>query len=211
MNLSKNAGWHSSPARNFWGEIAPSDHVVQIYDNDKVLLDTLAGFVGGGINEGDSIVVIATDSHLSALESKLGSFGIHIDALMSQGSYIPLNAHKTLETFMVNGLPDPQLFEKTISSVFNRARKNKRKVRAFGEMVAILWERGEFAATIQLEELWNRFMQRTDLSLFCAYPKEAFSGDPASSITGICQCHTKIISGTNNSIEHLQYKEVMAN
>ena len=29
----------------FWGELSPCDHVLQIYDNDRVLLSTLAGFV----------------------------------------------------------------------------------------------------------------------------------------------------------------------
>jgi hypothetical protein len=33
----------------FWGEISPSEHMVQFYEHDGVLLDTLAGFVSGGL------------------------------------------------------------------------------------------------------------------------------------------------------------------
>jgi hypothetical protein len=36
---------HGSPV--FWGEIAPCEHIAQFYEHDGVLLDTLAGFVGG--------------------------------------------------------------------------------------------------------------------------------------------------------------------
>jgi hypothetical protein len=32
----------------FWGEIAPSEHLVQIYESDSAFTDTLEGFVAGG-------------------------------------------------------------------------------------------------------------------------------------------------------------------
>jgi NAD(P)H-hydrate repair Nnr-like enzyme with NAD(P)H-hydrate epimerase domain len=48
----------------FWGEIAPCDHVLQIYEDDDIFLDALTGFVGGGINAGDAVIVIATATHL---------------------------------------------------------------------------------------------------------------------------------------------------
>jgi len=37
--------WQQSTSHVFWGEIAPSDHLVQIYENDDVILDSLQGFV----------------------------------------------------------------------------------------------------------------------------------------------------------------------
>jgi len=37
----------------FWGEIAPCEHLVQIYDNDGAFLDSLEGFVAGGLRAGD--------------------------------------------------------------------------------------------------------------------------------------------------------------
>jgi hypothetical protein len=33
----------------FWGEISPCEHIAQFYDTDAVFLDTLAGFIGGGL------------------------------------------------------------------------------------------------------------------------------------------------------------------
>lgn len=212
MNLTKKAAWKLSPAQIFWGEIAPNDHVVQVYENDQVFLDTLAGFVGGGINDGDCIIVIATTEHLNDLEAKLRSFGIHVDALKSDDKYISLDAHETLEKFMVNGWPDADLFNKTISSVFKKAqRKNNCKVRAFGEMVALLWADGHSGATVQLEHLWNEFMSAHSFSLFCAYPKSGFTQDPLVSINEICRCHSKLISGNLSSVEHVYYKPMLAN
>ena len=42
----------STPASGievFWGEIPPCDHLIQIYNDDAVFLDTLEGFAAGGL------------------------------------------------------------------------------------------------------------------------------------------------------------------
>ncbi len=41
-----NNDWTVASEQIFWGEIAPCDHVVQIYENDEAFLDMLKGFVG---------------------------------------------------------------------------------------------------------------------------------------------------------------------
>src|SRR5687767_15949018 len=115
--IDMHSDWQQSKADIFWGEIAPCDHVVQIYENDEVFLDTLAGFVGGGINAGDCCIVIATDGHLKALENRLTSYGIQVKNLITENRYIPLNAEETLAKFMVNNWPDANLFNKIISKV----------------------------------------------------------------------------------------------
>jgi hypothetical protein len=57
--------WHSTNIHSFWGEIAPHDHIVQVYESERNFLDTLEGFVGSGLLTGDSVVVIATAEHLA--------------------------------------------------------------------------------------------------------------------------------------------------
>jgi len=53
--------WNESNLKDFWGEIAPCDHVLQIYDNNEAFISTLTGFVGDGINAGDCTIAIATN------------------------------------------------------------------------------------------------------------------------------------------------------
>jgi len=134
--------WEKSPAQVFWGEIAPSEHVVQIYEDDQVFLDLLTGFVGGGLKANECVIVIATAPHLAALDDRLSSEGFNVFELKLRDQFIPLNAEKTLEEFMINGWPDENLFRHMVTQLIFRAHKHKRKVRAFGEMVAILWSKG---------------------------------------------------------------------
>jgi hypothetical protein len=204
MPLS-NVNWKISDAQVFWGEIAPTDHVVQIYDNEEVFIDTLAGYVGGGISTSDSVILIATQKHLASIERRLESFGIHVFHLIADNRYIPLDAEETLSKFMVNGWPDEELFLKTIASVLEKAKQNDRKIRAFGEMVALLWEQGLSGATVQLEHLWNNLAEREDFCLFCAYPKSGFTQDPVEAVKEICCTHSKVINGSIPSLKEILY------
>lgn len=177
----------------FWGEIAPCEHIAQFYEQDAVLLDTLAGFIGGGLNSGESVIIIATMPHLKGLEDRLERLGVNIATAMLQGSYLAMDAEKALSQFMVDQWPDERLFEEFVIKLISRAQQNGRRIRAFGEMVAILWARGDTAATIRLERLWHNLHQRHGFSLLCAYPKTGFTQDPSNSLAEICAAHSRIM------------------
>jgi hypothetical protein len=203
-----NDGWATSSNDVFWGEIAPCEHVVQIYENDEGFLDLLTGFVRGGVNAGECAVVIATAAHLEALDTRLVASGYTVSSLISKTQYIPLDAEETLSKFMVNDWPDENLFNQVISEVLIKAKGNSRKVRAFGEMVAILWAKGQVGATVRLEHLWNKFCETEAFCLFCAYPQSGFTQDASESVMHICSAHTKMITGVANSKTELLYKLV---
>lgn len=107
---------------------------------------------------------------------------------------------------MINGFPDESLFMNAVSALTKNARKDNRNVRAFGEMVALLWAKGDTEATVRLEYLWNKFCEKENLTLFCAYPKADLTESPSSSVMNICCAHSKIITGNNKSKTELFYK-----
>jgi hypothetical protein len=109
---------------------------------------------------------------------------------------------------MINDWPDEHLFNKVINEVILNAKGNGRKVRAFGEMVAILWAKGQVGATVRLEHLWNKFCENEAFSLFCAYPQSGFTQDAAESVLHICSAHTKMIAGGKEGKTDIFYKAV---
>lgn len=185
------------PATNpkvFWAEMAPCEHVVQIYGEDDVFLDALEGYIAGALRAQESAIVIGTVLHLHGLEGRLRRQGIDLDGARTQGRYIVRLADDTLARFMVNGWPDEALFRETLGELLRTARgADGRKVRAFGEMVAILWSRGLVAATVHLELLWTRLCQEEALSLFCAYPRDGFTKNATESMVEICRLHSKVV------------------
>src|SRR5205085_4554504 len=106
----------------FWGEIAPCEHLLQIYENDSFLLDALTGFVGEGLRIGEAVIVIATPSHLHELEDRLEALGIDLARALFEDRYIPLDAEQTLARFMCNGWPDADLFSKAVNEILARAK-----------------------------------------------------------------------------------------
>lgn len=191
----KSNRWEHDGSDIFWGEIAPCEHLVQIYEEDGVFLDALEGFVAGGLRADDSVITIAKAEHLKALDDRLRAQGVDVEAARAVDRYISVDADETLAKFMRNGWPDEVLFTQTVTELLARARTGGRKVRAFGEMVAVLWANGHNGATVRLEHLWHAFCQTEAFSLFCAYPKSGFTQDALTSIKEICDTHSKVICG----------------
>ncbi|HUR40494.1 MAG TPA: MEDS domain-containing protein [Verrucomicrobiae bacterium] len=183
----------SNGRRAFWGEIAPCEHLVQLYEQEGAFLDSLEGFVADGISRGESVIAIATASHLQALDARLAARGIPVEQARAEDRYIPLDAADTLSRFMVRNWPDEGLFRTLVADLLKRARAGERRVRAFGEMVAIMWARGEHGATVNLEHLWHSLCKSEDFALFCAYPKSGFTQDAQSSIDQICASHSRVV------------------
>lgn len=176
----------------FWDEQSASDHCVQIYEDDAVFLDALEGFVAGGIRQGDAIVLIATPAHLQGLECRLAASGFDVAAAAKRGQYFALDARASLAEIMVDGWPDEALFERFIGALLKRARREQRQVRAFGEMVALMWSDERREATVRLEHLWSGLCARESLSLFCAYPKAGFADGADSCYTQVCSAHSRL-------------------
>jgi len=164
----------------FWQHISHCDHVVQMYENEESFLDTLEAFVMEGFRNNDAVVIIATPEHRAALAQRLERSGISVSAAASSGQYIVRDARACLARFMFDGWPAESRFNAMVEELLARARERHPTVRAFGEMVALLWEEKLYRATMRLEHMWTQLCQRESFPLFCAYPKASFdAGDPA--------------------------------
>lgn len=177
-----------------WEGMEPSDHFVQFYENDVALIDSISGFIGAGLDAGDSCIVIAAPAHREALENRLRAQGWDLAFAHQQGQYISLDAAETLSQFMVADSPEPQRFMETIGGVVAQAAQRGRRIRAFGEMVALLWNAGDSASALRLEELWNELARSHAFCLFCAYPMYGFGSETdAAPFTHICTQHSRVI------------------
>jgi hypothetical protein len=169
--------WKQVDPVRFWRQIGRDQHVLQVYDNPGDLITSLFSFVDDGFKSNDAVLIISTPEHREMLDEKLRLAGHNVFSLRLQDQYICLDASETLAEFMIHGSPDPLLFRYAITDLVKRAKRSQRQVRAFGEMVAILWAAGNQDAALALEELWNSYMDVEPFTLFCAYPNSDVSGD----------------------------------
>jgi DcmR-like sensory protein len=76
------------------------------------------------------------------------------------------------------------------------AGQHGRPVRAYGEMVALLWDAGLVNAAVELEEMWNSLGAQCAFSLFCGYPASSVSGDgQLEAFTEVCRLHRSVVGG----------------
>ena len=104
-----------------------------------------------------------------------------------------MDAADVLSRFMVDGWPDEERFAATVHGVLQQVQPG-RKVRAFGEMVALLWARGEHGATVRLEHLWDDFCKANALALFCACPRIGATRDLGESLAEVCALHSRLVT-----------------
>jgi hypothetical protein len=191
---SQTFGSIGSPGSAFVGsgEAGGCEHLVQIYDDDAMLMETLEHYIMVGLLAGEAAIVVATKAHLARLEQQLIAEGIDIEAVREDDRYIPLVADETLALFMKDGMPDDGLFAAALLPILARAQKNGRKVRGFGGMAALTWA-GNKAAAARLEALWDKLCKEQLLTVFCAYPREGFAEDRSESIAHVCAMHSRVI------------------
>jgi len=170
------------------------EHVVQFYQADPSLSDSLARFIGDGLAAGEAGIVVATREHREELERRLRAEGVDLDAARAADAYVALDAEATLARIMRDGMPDPQRFADAIGPEVAHAARGGRGVRVFGEMVGLLLAGGDASAALRLEDLWNELRRTLAFRLFCAYPLERLDGHGlAHPIAEVCARHSRVI------------------
>ena len=176
-------------------------HVVQFYGRDEELADRVTGYLLGALDGGGMAIVIATPEHRREFETRLEQAGVDLAAARDDGSYLPLDAGQTLAKLMAADKLDSAAFDRVIGAVIRRAAAGGRPVRAFGEMVALLWDDGLVTEAVQLEALWEELGARHPFSLFCAYRADSVTRD-LDAFAEVCRLHLEIVgsrSGTTRT------------
>lgn len=175
------------------GEISPGEHVLQVYGEPAAFVESLENFIASGLADQQAVIVIATPAHRRELEGRLARRDFNLATLRAADAYIDLDAEETLDGFMRDGRPDEKSFRRVMSEALVRARRGGRAVRACGEMVSLLWARGDIEATVLLERYWHVYCQVEDLPLFCAYPWKSFRPAHSEILREIYGSHTRLV------------------
>jgi hypothetical protein len=187
-----------------WTELlvqaAPGEHVAQLYgDDDQLLARNVSRYLSEGLTRQDGLVVVATPEHTQAIARHLTeeSAAPTLEAERT-GRLVFLDAHGTLQRLLRDGHPDKALFEAVVGGLLAEARSRSAsgRVRAFGEMVSLLWSEERFADAALLESYWNDLLAGSDYSLYCAYRVDLFAEKvDMAGMNTIVGAHTHLFAG----------------
>jgi hypothetical protein len=102
-----------------------------------------------------------------------------VKAAQERGQLTVVDAEELLPQFMRDAMPDAPVFLGLAADVIARARGAGQysKVRWWGEMVNLLWERGDVAASMNLEDQFERLAHDHQIAIFCSFVMDNFNGD----------------------------------
>jgi hypothetical protein len=174
-------------------------HVVHFYESDTSLAQTVGAYLGEGLVRGEGLIVIATREHWAAFRRRLTDEGAPLDEATRSGRVVVLDATQALSCILVGGAPDDGAFHNVVSAAFNMVadRAPRVPVRAYGEMVDLLWRGNRVSHALTLEQLWNELLEeRQSAELLCAYRMNRSHGqEHARDIDAICAAHAHVAPG----------------
>jgi len=157
----------------------PRDHIVQLYQDQQFLNRAVCRFAAAALANGEGVILVPTAAHWDAFYPRLEAEGVDVKVAQDKGQLTVLDADELLPSFMQNSMPDAPVFLGLASEAIARARGAGRypKVRWWGEMVNILWERGDVAASMNLEDLFDQLAHQHEIAIFCSFVMDNFNGE----------------------------------
>jgi len=176
--------------------VNPEGHLVQLYGkDDRLLTRNISRFLSEGLRRGDGLLMIASPEHSGSVARTLRQEPAYSKAVL-EGSLVFLDAQGTLDRLLLNGQPDRELFNSVVGEALTgvQARAGHTGIRAYGEMVGLLWKAGQREAAVRLEALWNGLLRSSNMSLFCAYPIDVFAEEfHSENVDAVLCAHTHMV------------------
>jgi hypothetical protein len=173
-------------------------HVVQLYRDEAGLARVVGAWLAKPLLRGGGALLACTPQHAALLREALVEQGVDVAAADREGALVVLDARETLARFVRAGEPRAELFAPLVRRAVQRVRaasprRERAEVRAWGEMVDVLWHEDRKDAARRLEPLWNEAIDALDFRLLCSYRVENLDARVQEELAGICAGHSLLV------------------
>ncbi|HEY1803468.1 MAG TPA: MEDS domain-containing protein [Terracidiphilus sp.] len=153
--------------------------MVQLYQDQDFLNRAVCRFAGAALANGEGLILVPTVDHWNAFRPRLEAEGIDVKSVRDSGQLTVVDSDELLPRLMQKALPDGPMFLGLAGEIIARTRGAGRfpKVRWWGEMVNVLWERGDVSASMNLEDLFDRVANDEGIAIFCSFLMDNFNGE----------------------------------
>ena len=197
MSEQSTSAWQSLLAN-----LGPTEHAVQIYQDDNFFSHAVSHFTIHGLLKNESIIIVATKPHWQNIAGRLQEKGFDVEELRRVGQLTLLDADETLPKFLVRDMPDGKTFKGIARHTIEKARANGRyaNVRWWGEMVNVLYVNGNGRGSTRLEELFDEVAHEESIAIFCSFLMDKFDRKVYDgALQNVCRTHAHLIPSENYS------------
>ncbi|MEX2551117.1 MAG: ATP-binding protein [Nitriliruptoraceae bacterium] len=172
----------------------PYAHLAGLFATRADLVANVVDFVTPALRDTDgTAVVVGTPDHHAGIVAALTEAGFDPES----DRCVFLDVDAMLESFLRGGAADRGRFRATVGGALDEHLDAGRHVRVYAEFAGRLWERGEVATAMHVEELVDELARDRSFVLLCAYPTELFGEQDADAqaLQKVCGAHTGIVHG----------------
>lgn len=175
--------------------VADIQHVVFTYHDPDLLQPKVGDWLAGALACGGGALVACTGPHAALVRTELARRGLDVAACEAEGRLLLADADGLLARFMIAGMPHGRSFKRIARQLLGsiRAAGAAGPIRAWGEMVNVLAQRGDHDAAHRLECLWNEILAEEDVELLCSYELDSLDAvSHARVLLDACATHTRL-------------------
>lgn len=152
-------------------------HEAKFCSDEAVCIQSFADFADSTLNAGKAAIVIATESHGSAVLQALSTRKWDVDSAIRRGILRPLDVTEKLSASMLNETLDTALFFDIAGDLIEEAAKaaegrHAPRVGVCRECPPDLLENGDVGQVLRLEQRWGLVAHTSVLDLLCVYSTE---------------------------------------
>lgn len=163
-----------------------SDHVhhrVQFFSSAAGLGRQVGEFFASGLHRGLAAAAFARADHLAAIVDHLTQVGCDVASLRAAGQLVLVDADKLLPEFMDGSRVNATKFRGLLEQHLRAP-----ELFVYGELVDVLWQRGDRDAVCDLEQLWAQVLGERPITLLCGYQLTGFGRD-LDGFDRVCALH----------------------
>lgn len=170
------------------------DHDVHIYGERGELATATASWLAEGLARGDGALLLATPENRDAFGAALAEHGWDVRELERGQRLAWGDAETLLDEVMRGGKASAVALGAVVTRLTAELAPPSGRIRAFGELVDLLWRRGERGESERLEEAWNDLLARRRIALRCGYRiDDLFERDVHRDLVPrVCRTHRRV-------------------
>jgi DcmR-like sensory protein len=173
--------------------VPPSCHAVSFFQDEPQLCAEIASFVAEGLKLGEPALIVTNEPHRRGIAQQLSLRAVDVERAVADGDLLMVDADETLSALMGDGdLPNAAIYHREVGAACRSLLRGRPgPIRIFGDMVDMLWQRGEQEAAIRIEILSNQLAVLQPISVICGYSMGHFLKS-AAKLDVVRQLHGRI-------------------
>ncbi len=154
-------------------------HMIHLYRDPAHQVEVVSVYAAEGLRRGQKVFLIGDPLVLEHIEKRLTREGFDVAQLKALGELTPVDRNELKAKVFWEGKPDRERLKTFLDGIIDGA-KDRRGIRAWGNLVDALCQAGDFEASLMLEDLWNQVRGDRPLVSFCSYSTEGLVPDTAA-------------------------------